>query len=401
MRWKFWVSLTAAGIAAGFIGFGLTELMHAIQHSAFGYSSGSFREGVGQAEPLRRWWVLLACGIVAGGGWWALHRFGKPLVSIKQSLSQPQQGVPVLTTAVHSLLQIITVGMGSPLGREVAPREMSAAAATAWLRRIRLNDDEARILLAAASAAGLAAVYNTPLSAILFALETMIVALTAANIAAVALTVLTAVAVSRILLGDLVQYPLPVLEIPHSVLPFSVAAGLGAVALSWLFQCSIAMLPPLKRGSGQMVLFSVAAFALIGGISMYFPEVLGNGKAGNQLEFAGLVTGEDSLWLLAAKFAAVWLALAAGAYGGLITPSMMMGSTFTAAWLPLWNAYLPEVPVSTAAVVGAAAMLAVMQRMPLTAAVLVLELTRQPAALLLPLLLAVGTGLLAGKKTAP
>ncbi|MCP1660109.1 chloride channel protein [Neisseria perflava] len=398
MRLRFWVSLTAVGVIAGCIGFGLTELMHFIQHTTFGYHAGSFREGVAQAAPIRRWWALLACGVVAGFGWWALHRFGKPLVPIGKSLKQPQQGVPVRTTFVHALLQIITVGMGSPLGREVAPREMSVAAATAWLRRVKLNDDEARMLLACASAAGLTAVYNTPMAATVFALETMVLVINAANIAAVALTVLTATAVSRLLLGDLVQYPLPVLEIPHAALPFAVVAGLGAALLAHVFKKSTARLPLQAYGSLKLAWLAVGAFALIGLLAGSFPEILGNGKAGNQLEFAGMLTGGDSLMLLAAKFIAVWLALAAGAFGGLITPSMMMGSTFTAAWLPLWNAYLPNVPTATASVIGAAAMLGIMQRMPLTAVLFLLELTRQPAALLFPLLLAVGAGWLVQKK---
>ena len=87
------------------------------------------------------------------------------------------------------------------------------------------------------------------------------------------------------------------------------------------------------------------------------------------------------------KWLAVLLALAAGAYGGLITPSMMLGSTLAFASAALWNAFLPAMPSESAAVVGAAVFLGVSLKMPLTAVVFVLELTRAPVALLMPLCL--------------
>lgn len=79
------------------------------------------------------------------------------------------------------------------------------------------------------------------------------------------------------------------------------------------------------------------------------------------------------------------MALAAGAYGGLITPSMMLGSTISFAAAAAWNSVFPEMPSESAAVVGAAVFLGVSLKMPLTAIVFVLELTYAPLSLLLPL----------------
>ena len=79
------------------------------------------------------------------------------------------------------------------------------------------------------------------------------------------------------------------------------------------------------------------------------------------------------------------MALAAGAYGGLITPSMMLGSTIAFAAAAVWNSLFHEMPSESAAVVGAAVFLGVSLKMPLTAIVFVLELTYAPLSLLLPL----------------
>lgn len=79
------------------------------------------------------------------------------------------------------------------------------------------------------------------------------------------------------------------------------------------------------------------------------------------------------------------MALAVGAYGGLITPSMMLGSTIAFAAATAWNSVFPEMSSESAAIVGAAVFLGVSLKMPLTAIAFILELTYAPVALLMPL----------------
>ncbi|WP_042508148.1 chloride channel protein [Neisseria lactamica] len=388
-RRKFWFALAAAGVIGGLVGIVLTELMHFIQHTAYGYGADgvytSFREGVARASEGRRLGVLILCGMLAGGGWWLLKRFGKPQIGIKAALKQPLRGLPFLTTVFHVLLQIITVGLGSPLGREVAPREMTAAFAFAGGRRLDLDEDEMRLLIACASGAGLAAVYNVPLASTLFILEAMLGVWTQQAVAAALLTSVIAAAVARIGLGDVQQYHPANLAVNTSLLWFSAVIGpiLGATAV--YFRRSAEKFPFLKRDNPRIIPLAIALFALIGAIAVWFPEILGNGKAGNQLTFGGLTGWQYALELAAVKWLVVLMALAAGAYGGLITPSMMLGSTISFAAAAAWNSVFPEMPSESAAVVGAAVFLGVSLNMPLTAAVFVLELTYAPAALLMPL----------------
>ena len=388
-RRKLWFALAAAGVIGGLVGIVLTELMHFIQHTAYGYGADgadiSFREGVARASEGRRLGVLILCGMLAGGCWWLLKALGKPLIGIKAALKQPLQGLPLLTTVFHVLLQIITVGLGSPLGREVAPREMTAAFAFAGGRRLGLDEDEMRLLIACASGAGLAAVYNVPLASTLFILEAMLGMWTQQVVAAALLTSVIATAVARIGLGDVQQYHPTNLSINTSLLWFSAIIGpiLGATAV--FFQRTAQKFPFIKRDNIKIILLAVCMFALIGVISVWFPEILGNGKAGNQLTFGGLTGWQHSLELTAVKWLVVLMALAAGAYGGLITPSMMLGSTIAFAAAAAWNSLFSEMSSESAAVVGAAVFLGVSLKMPLTAIAFILELTYAPVALLMPL----------------
>src|SRR2546426_4075711 len=124
MDWLALALVTAAiGVAAGLGGMGLGLLLRFVQHVAYGYSLDalvspeSFLQGVSASSPARRFLALSACGAVAVSGWWALHRFGSPLVPISQAVREDGPRMPSLSTIAHDLLQIVTVALGSPLGR--------------------------------------------------------------------------------------------------------------------------------------------------------------------------------------------------------------------------------------------------------------------------------------------
>ncbi|OAM27610.1 chloride channel protein [Eikenella longinqua] len=393
---KLIVSLLAVGVAAGITGIVLTLLLHAVQHWVFGYPADvvlPYRVMVEESSPLRRWLVLLLCGGVVGAGWVWLHRKAAPLVPIKTAVVSGRE-MPLAATLLHGLLQIVTVALGSPLGREVAPREISAALAERWAKWRGLDAEERGVLLACASGAGLAAVYNVPLAAAVFALETLMLSWSRERLLAALIACGTAVLVVRAGLGDVIQYPMPAFPLPDWGFNVWALAVAPLLALGvWGFERCMGRLPEIPRRSVRMVWVALAAFGLIGFLAWWFPEIMGNGKAGNQLSFAGDLDWRYALGLLGAKWAALLLATLAGAYGGRITPSMMLGGLIAFAAACGWNVLLPGVDAGAAAFVGAVVFLGVAQKMPVTALVFMLELSRQSPALWLPLCLCMGLAL--------
>lgn len=388
--------LLIIGILAGLTGIVLTIVMHTVQHYAFGYGfygDVSFREVVEYASPLRRLVVLLGCGLVVGMAWVGLHNYCPKLVSIKTAVNDPKAHMPFKTTLLHGVLQILTVALGSPLGREVAPREISAAFATKLSQLAHVDEATRKLLLACASGAGLAAVYNVPLAAAVFALETLLLRWDFRSVSAALLCSGTAVLVVRQGLGDLVQYPLPQVGFNEALILWAAVAGPVIAVAVVLFEKSLKPFPKLSRNNPRMVLVAVVAFAIIGVISMACPEILGNGKAGNQLSFTFSIGWQYGSALFAAKWLAVILATAAGAYGGRITPSMMLGGMLGLLLALLWNAFLPPISVAVAAFVGAATFLGLAQKMPLTAVIFLLELSRFSPAYLFPLCACMATAL--------
>jgi H+/Cl- antiporter ClcA len=154
------------GIFAGIGSMCLALLLHGVQHLTYGYDTGqwlghdSFLQGVGMASPWRRLAALTGAGLLAGAGWYAVYRWGRPLVSVRRAVAGRIMS-PGSATA-HALLQILTVAMGSPLGREVAPREIGALFAQGIGGLLGVTPDQARILIACGAGAGLAAIYNVP-----------------------------------------------------------------------------------------------------------------------------------------------------------------------------------------------------------------------------------------------
>ena len=382
------------GIFAGIVGIVFTNLLHVIQHFTFGYNDLSFGVGVAQASGERRVWALLACGLVGGIGWVLIHRYGGKLVEVKDAVKDVTKEMPPVTTLIHSTLQIITVAMGSPLGREVAPREATSALITWVMRYVKLTNENRSLLIACASGAGLAAVYNSPVSATIFVLETLLLTWNVRALSSAFIACGIATFVVRLGLGDTVQYDMPQPVMIGNFAEFAVLIGIIIGVAVVFFDKSQAYLPKFDRKSPKMILLSVIAFGLVGLMAVYFPAILGNGKPGNQLTFAHLVPWEYGLGLFAAKWAAVLLAMGAGAYGGKTTPSMMLGSTLALVVAIAWNFAIGPISIGLSAFLGAVVFLGLAQKMPLTSSVFMLELSRFSVELLFPIALAMGMGMI-------
>ncbi|WP_454672848.1 chloride channel protein [Achromobacter pestifer] len=395
LRPRFLAAVLLTGLVAGLGGMLLGMLLHAVQHLAYGYSLDhvisheSFLQGVEAAAGKRRLLVLVICGLLAGGGWWLIYRYGRPLVGVAQAVQDPTVRMPAKTTLAHATLQIITVALGSPLGREVAPREVGALAASRLSAWLRLPTDQHRLIVACGAGAGLAAVYNVPLSAALFVLEVLLGTF-AWPAAAVALAVCCIGAVvAWIGLGNEIQYAVPAMSVSAGLIVWSVLAGpIFGCAAHGFVQLTSAARRHAARG-WQLPVAALVNFTLIGGLAMLLPALLGNGKGAAQLGFSNELTIGMAATLLVLKVAITSSSLRAGASGGLLTPGIAIGALLAVVLGGLWSLAWPGAPLSAYAVVGAAAFLAASMTMPLTAIVLITEFTRVDQGFLVPIILAV------------
>lgn len=386
------------GISAGIGGMFLVLLLHSIQHIAFGYSldqiisNESFLEGVRSSSPLRRVLILSLCGIIASLGWWSLFKYAQPLVSISAALKKIPPKMPAFTTISNALLQIVTVALGSPLGREVAPREIGALFAC-WLADItNLSNQERKIMVACGAGAGLAAVYNVPLSGALFVLEVLLRSIRLPALIPAFVTSALAVIISWGGLGNEQLYSIEPFQLSAGLIIFSILTGpiLGIAAFGFSLLTTSSRKSASK--SGLLPFYCLLNFIFIGFLAIYFPELLGNGKSPVQLEFLHTTAIQFTFILLALRIIIVYTSLRVGAQGGLLTPSLANGALLAVIFGIIWNLMWINIPLNAVALIGATAFLAAAQKMPITAITFIFELTGLSTGSCLPPVLFAVTG---------
>lgn len=382
------------GVGSGILGMSLALLLHYIQHLAYGYSldliisDASFLDGVNASTPVRRVIILTLCGLIAGFGWWLLYSYGKPLVSIGEALKTDKK-MPWGSTIIHSLIQIITIALGSPLGREVAPRELGALFASWISEKAGLTIKETKIMIACGAGAGLAAVYNVPLGGAVFTMEVLFCTYSWSLLVPALITSAIATLISWSGLGIESIYHVADLKLSTSIMAWSILTSpIFGFCAYWFIR--IANQQRKKSfHDRKMILAALLNFSMIGVLAMYFPVLLGNGKSAVQMEFSSFAGISFSAFLLLLRYLIIWTSLRVGAQGGLLTPAMANGALLAAVLGGIWINFFPAEPFSGFIAIGATSFLAAAQKMPITAIVLIFEFTHIQFDFLVPIMLSV------------
>jgi CIC family chloride channel protein len=387
------------GVASGVGAILMMAVLRAVQHAVFSYHTGDYSTAVARHGDLRRIVVLLGGGIVAGGGIWAMRRFlggtgGQPAAVVWTGRGR----LSLSRTALSGAISEVAIGMGGSIGRENAPQHFGAAFGSWVSERARLPEDQRKLLIAAGAGAGVGAVYNVPFAGALFAAELYLGSITLRTVVPTFLTAAIATAVGWITLPISPIYHLAPVGYPSvSTLVWAVLAGpvLGVAAAAWVRL--VAWANDHKATGRRLLTHPPVAFVLLGALAIPYPLLLGNGRDLAQFAF----TGTGALATLAAlgllKPLVTALCLNSGAQGGLFTPTLSTGAVLGAflghAWALLW----PGAPLSTYAIVGAAAMLAAGMRTPVAAIAFTIELTNTVNPLILAMLIALGGAMLTAR----
>jgi CIC family chloride channel protein len=388
--WRFWLAIVLTGLGTGACAAALTLLLQAVQHFAWPGTGATLLDAADQATPWRHIVVLLGAGLVTGAGQIILVRLtAGNSIDIAEAIWFSAGRLPALRTLGSAVLSVVVVGMGASLGREGAPKQAGAVIANALSDRVHLSDEQRRLLVACGAGAGMAAAYGVPLGGALFALEVLRGMLALRLVLPALLTSVIATATAWLVLPNAPTYVL--IRFDESAANLVLALVIGPVIglASVVFVRIIMQADRFRPTHWRRLVAPVLALGLLGLVSIDFPQLLGNGKDVAQLAFADQIPLALLLALLILKPLATVLCLGSGVPGGLFTPSLVFGALLggvlghACSWL--W----PEMQPALAAVVGAGAALAATTQGPISAVVLIMELTGQDRSFIAPLLLAV------------
>ncbi|HEV8060259.1 MAG TPA: chloride channel protein, partial [Gemmataceae bacterium] len=291
------------------------------------------------------------------------------------------------------------VGMGTSLGRESAIKQTGGVIAGRLAQWFRLSRPEQRLLVACGVGAGMASAYNVPVGGALFAIEVLLGSISLRLAMPALLCSGVATAASWSFLPTSPVYQVPEYPLSTQLTAWSLVAGplfgLAAVPLMW----SIGWAEKLKPRQGMLVFVTpVLVLLLLAAVSIPFPQLLGNGKDAVQVAFADEFSLSLLLVLPILKLLATSGCLACGATGGLFTPAMTIGALLGGLFGHLWDRIWPGASMGSCSVIGSCAFLAAATQGPISALVLVLELTRHVDATMVPMLLAVTGAMLVARQ---
>jgi CIC family chloride channel protein len=246
---RFWMIVAVLGALTGLAAAELIELLRLVSHLAYGYHHGGFLEGATRAAGWRHFAALAIASLVVGGGVLVLGRLGSRGggIDVSDGLWLRGARLDFVPSVARALISIVTVGLGSSLGREGAPQTLGAALATQFAEWAKMPTWQRRLLVACGAGAGFAAVYNVPLGGAVFAVEVLLGSLALPLVLPALATSVIATSVAWLILGTGPSYSLPHYPLHPAQMVWAALAGpLIGVARSCGFASYAA-----RRGCGR------------------------------------------------------------------------------------------------------------------------------------------------------
>jgi CIC family chloride channel protein len=282
--------------------------------------------------------------------------------------------------AAKFVLSALAIGSGQSLGPEDPSLQIGAGLASAVGRWLKLSKERLRLVVPVGAAAGVAAAFNAPITAVLFVIEEVIGRWSAGILGAVVLSAISSVVVERWFLGDEPLFRVPQYRLTHAgeLLAYVVLGVAGGVA-SVVFVKIIKNLRPWLRRQPQWSQYVQPGIAgmLIGFIAIWYPQVMGAGYEWMDLAMHNRFPWEVLGILAGLKLVSTVLSFATGTPGGLFAPVLFMGAMLGGTVATIEQQLFPAiaVPVGAYALVGMGALFAGILRAPMTSVFMVLEIS--------------------------
>jgi chloride channel protein, CIC family len=287
----------------------------------------------------------------------------------------------------------LALGAGHSLGPEDPSLQIGAGVASIIARKLGLSKQKLRVFAPIGAAAGLAAAFNAPISAILFVIEEVIGQWSAAVLGSIVLAAISSVVVERRFLGSEPMFRIPAVTLRDNreLFAYAILGVIGGL-LAFVFSQALGYLRPRLRALPRWTHYCQPAVAgmLVGAIGFIgFPQVMGPGYEVMDQAMHGQFAWKFLLALALLKLLATTLSFSSGTPGGMFAPTLFIGAMLGAGVGSFEKLFFPHLTgtVGSYALVGMGVLFAGFLRAPLTSVFMVLELSGNYS-IILPVILA-------------
>jgi CIC family chloride channel protein len=387
-EWIIVVLAALIGVGAGFVVLGFYRFVDGMRAIA-----GWVGQATGSPGPLIAF-ATVPLGLLVAR--WLSSRArveqGGEMVPILIRRAAKKGGELPLRDMVFKVLSAgVTLGSGGSLGAEGPVAVAGASVGSGFGQAFHFSPKRIRVLLACGTAAGISAAFNAPIAGVLFALEVVAGTFAVGALSPVVVASVMGAVVSRAFLGDQPAFRIPdeFLFVSALELPFYLILGLAAGGLAALFvRAFYGTQDVLRRILGSGPIAALGAGLAVAAMGLVHPELLGDGRQGISLVLASELAGAGALGLGLMKILTAGLTMGGGGAGGVFTPSLFVGASFGSFFGLTAAALFPGMGITPEAyaLVGMAAVVAGATFAPLTAIIMVFEMT-DDYGLILPLML--------------
>lgn len=369
------------GALAGLGAIGVRAMIHWI--SAFSFQGdGTLLDNI-VAAP---WYVVLAAPVIGGVLVGPLISFlapeakGSGVPEVIQSVLIEGGRIRSRVAFIKSIASAITIGTGGSVGREGPIIQIGASLGSAVSQMFQISGIRIKSLVGCGAAAGIAATFNAPIAGTMFAVEIILMDFAVAQFTPIVISSVTATVISRFFIGDFVAFEVPLYHL-FSPIEFGFYSAMGVLCglVSYLFITTLFHTEDLLDRLLPMPDFMKPAFGglLVGGTALLFPQIMGVGYDTINLALHGELIWEMAVLLVLVKILATSFTLGTGGSGGVFAPSLFVGAVLGCAFGFLVNALFPGMaaPPGAYALVAMGGIVAGTTRAPITAIIIIFEIT--------------------------
>ncbi len=391
------------GVACGFGAVGIKYLVEEISYLCFGHGDSLLERFINTP-----WYMLLLIPTIGGLIVGPITHFiapeakGHGVPEVMQAILLRGGKIRPVVAFVKSLTSAITIGTGGSVGKEGPIVQIGASIGSTIGQFFRVPSRRMKTLVGCGSAAGIAAVFNVPIAGALFAIEIILLDFSVKQFAPIVISSVIATTISHTFTGNFAEFQIPpiIMQSNVEIIYYFILGGLCGLTSfmmikvlyfsEYVFDEKIHIKPYLKPALGGL---------LVGSMGIMFPQILGVGD-----DMINLAINNKAIWFVAfvlvfLKILATSLTLGSGGSGGTLSPALFVGAMLGS----FFGFGIEYVFPGTAALPGSYALVAMggliagTVRAPITAILLVFELTKETSSIL-PLMIVCTISLILSSK---